>query len=137
MLIFIGSPGYARLIGETYRDAFYYSHEFGYKNHTGENYHTLTNSLSHKAGELTKHLIHPIPIGQKVTPPFDFGLIDLTIGQLATSHFRTGIDVCESPYLRLALVMHYEHIQLTVKPRAKIVVPFSDEGLRDLISIIP
>lgn len=137
MLVLIGSSGYARAIEESFGDAFYYSHQFGYNNQTGDRYYTITNNLFHKSDELSKHLLHPIPIGQKLTPPNEFALIDLTIGQLATGLFRDAIDVCQSSYARLTLIMHYEHIQLTIKSRAKLVVPYSDRGLHDLLNVVP
>lgn len=137
MLVFIGSSGYARAIEDSFGDLFHYSHQFGYKTQTGDRYYAITNNLFHKSGELSKHLLHPIPIGQKVTPPNEFALINLTIGQLATGLFKDAIDVCESNYVRLTLIMHYEHIQLSVKSRAKLVAPYSDQGTQELLNTVP
>lgn len=137
MLVLIGSAGYAKVIEDTYRYLFHYSHQFGYKQQTGDGLYKITQSLYHKSDELHRHLIHPVPIGQKLLPPMEFGLIDLTIAQLANSVFKSGLDVCEDNYARLTLIMHYEHIQLTIKTRAKLVVPYSEEGIRELLTYVP
>lgn len=137
MLVLIGSLGYARVIEEQYHDLFYYSHQFGYAEQAGDDFYRITNNLYHRSDELSRHLIHPIPIGQKLMPPMEFGLIDLTVAQLAKSVFKTGIDVCEGHCARLSLILHYEHIQLTVKSRAKLVVPYSESGLQELLNTIP
>lgn len=135
MLVLIGSTQRAIQIAQDHPDHFISSTELGFSFEPRNRYETRTRGLASRAGELMRHVIHPIPLGYAIDPFIDYALIKVTIAQLAHDYFESAKELTNDPFLRLQIVRHSEYLQLTVEPRARLVVEYNETGLLRLMSL--